>query len=564
MDKLDALKSQDPLRKVPAKSAGCVRYLTFNVNGINTLFKHHPWNQLHTSVDAFLASLEADIVSLQELKVQLDKVALIGMTRRYKAFISVPKSKKGYSGVALYVRVPTPGDSPQVVRSLTILRAEEGISGRLKASNGKCYYELQDSIGGYPSDEELQHMDIDFKTAQDLDSEGRCAVVELANNTVVFSLYCPANSSGTPEGQLFRLRFLELLFQRTAKLKQSGKNVVVMGDINVSPDLIDNAEAINEGIKTKVLTNNLKDGGFAFEKLHETACLAFRTSARHRALLNLYVLPTLHSADKVPSQYLHDSTRIFQKRRLAMYTVWNTLTGARQSNFGSRIDLILISCEKAVANIDRADILPYLHGSDHCPVFTDINTSYDVEDSVTQPAKLDFEARNFYKLVAHRDITSMFGSVQRRTPETESSKSPSPTKLNGRSSEERDKSGEPESKKPKYVSRKATGTPQQKINNFFFNANPKKVEEKEITPAETPAPSQLAADTIKLNSVSALSTLMYEKPPKCYHKEACIMRTSLTKDSKGKRFWCCARAAKGSSTELGEHRCNFFEWAKKA
>lgn len=544
------LLEKDPLRRIPKRSHDDVRYLTFNVNGIKTLFNYYPWNQLQNDHDAFFTALGADIVLLQELKINGDGLAATGVLKQYKAFILVPKTRKGYSGVGLFVRIPLPTDPPHVKACLSVLKAEEGITGTLPSAEDKsqCYDERSDAIGGYLDSEDLEDMDITIEELRSLDLEGRAAVVELASGTVVFSLYCPANSMGTEDGEKFRLRFLEVLLRRCRKLKQQGKDVVVMGDINVSLDLIDQAEAINEGIKAGVVSNNLKEGGEAFERVNKEPCLAFKARPQ-RALLQKYVIPTNPDTPPLELEFLYDSTRKTQGRRLAMYTVWNTMTSARQSNYGSRIDLILLSCKKAVDSISRADILPYIYGSDHCPVFTDIDVSYVTVEPQAEPKKLQFEAKTFYKLVKHRDISSMFGSSAKRSVTPESGK---------------DSSQEAESKKPKleYVSRKKTNASSQRtIKNFFFQDNIPKEDTKEYEslPKIEQPPSKAA---VKLDSISKLTSLIYSDPPKCRHGEDCVLKTSLTSATKGKKFWCCPRASKGTSTELGEHRCEYFEWAK--
>lgn len=603
--------NEDPLGRIPAKNAKSIRFLTFNVNGCKTLFKYHPWTSLQNSYDKFLSCLDADIVTLQELKIQQDSVSPLGLVEDYRAFISIPKSKKGYSGVALYVRRPRSQDTAAVRRFLTVVRAEEGITGRLRSGNGgkTPYFRLSDNIGGYADENDMAELDIDEEHLAALDSEGRCAVVELATNTVIFALYCPANSSGTEEGQVFRLQFLQVLLRRCARLRQLGKHVVIMGDINVSMDLIDNAEGINERIKQKIVVNNLSDGPDQFETRNIDECLAFRTSAPQRELLNMYTVPTLSSAPVLESQFLYDTTRLVQKRRLAMYTVWNTLTSARQSNYGSRIDLILASSAEFAQNLTAADILPFLHGSDHCPVFTDVDVSYDQTERNEEEVKLPFEARAFYKLVKHRDISSMFSSRP-----VSASATPPPEKK----------------RKLEYTSRKKTDS-QQLIRNFFFEEGGKKgksgigekKEESERgegnkrreneqddkvgnekgsdnevigvtelvgdsqsttdkenlfvmeditkegnTNIQIPNPDEIVTKTahpkkpVQLRSIEAFASLVYSDPPYCRHGERCCLKTSLTKDNRGRKFWCCARASKGNSGELGEHRCEFFEWAK--
>ncbi|SGZ57574.1 CIC11C00000005651 [Sungouiella intermedia] len=583
MERLHRLLQSDPLNKIPAKSLGNVRFLTFNINGSKTLFKYHPWNALQNSYDDFLLCLDADIVSLQELKVQLDALTQLGLLKKYTCFVSVPKSKKGYSGVALYVRKPTDRDSNRLRQFLTVVKAEEGVTGRLPSGDSlKTPYFLlpsQQSIGGYLEDADLQELAIDEEYMQSLDSEGRCVVVELANNVVVFSLYCPANSMGTEDGEMFRLLFLEVLLRRCRNLKQMGKEVVIMGDINVSMDLIDNAEGINVRIKQKKVINNLSEGPAAFELTNSTECLEFRTSAPQRLLLNAYTHPTLQGAPTAPTQFLYDTTRVVQKRRMAIYSVWNTMTNARQSNYGSRIDLILVSCPQMAQNLVKSDILPYLHGSDHCPVFTDIDTAYQEEAKIPLAVKLPFEARTFYKLVVHRDISSMFGAWKKEEKAERALDNPEIRNLDIEMFElktsdlnnfdlkllEEPKSilstPEPRAKaeikriKLEYSSRKKTDS-QQLIKNFFFK------DRDNSTSKKTDEPPPKPTNAVKLHSISGFASMVYNDPPTCRHGEPCCLKTSLTKESKGKKFWCCARTSKGSSGTIGEHRCEFFEWAR--
>lgn len=591
-----------PLDKVPPKAAKCLRFMSFNINGGKSLFNYHPWNLLRT-YDNLASALNADILSLQELKIQTDAIAHVALVAKFRAFVSVPKEKKGYSGVALYVRIPTDEDPDHVRQALTVIRAEEGMTGRLLSAEKIQYKDLQSNkaIGGYLEAEEVLQMGLDETSLRRLDSEGRCVAVELAGGTVVFSVYCPANSQGSEEGQEFRMAFLSVLLKRCRKLHEMGKNVVLMGDINVSMDLIDNAEGIDVAVKEKRIVNNLREGAAAFEETNKSECLLFRSSQPHRTLLNSYVIPSLEGVSK-KEQILCDTTRLIQKRRLAMYTVWNTRTGARQANFGSRIDLILASGGEFIRNVVNADILPFLYGSDHAPVFTDVDVSYQSLCPIEAP-KIAFEARYFYKLVRHRDISSMFGAINKKRSVTPERTENSP--------------------KPQYVSRKKPKTQgQQSIGNFFFkdskvneddrlnhNSNIKATQNSisqgqggevgneksgEVTnnneegdlpsdavessvhntknkdilhqknghlSSEEDQPPQMPK-TIKINSVQSLMLLMYGNPPYCKHKEPCILKTSLTKATKGKRFWCCPKENKGSYGEMGDHRCDYFEWAK--
>ncbi|RCK63594.1 DNA-(apurinic or apyrimidinic site) lyase 2 [Candida viswanathii] len=472
--------SQEPFTKITAKSTSnsTIRYVTFNVNGVKTIFNYHPWNKFNQDYNALFNLLHADIITLQELKLSestIQQAKNIAHLKDFKSFISLPATKKGYSGVGLFIRNPPEGKN---AKHLTVIKAEEGITGWLCSRNGEKvpYRELNDNIGGYT--------DFDLQLGQFLDSEGRCVVVELADNTVIFAVYCPANSQRTYEGELFRLTFMKLLLERCRNLQAMGKKVVVMGDININLDLIDNAEGIELGIKDNSV--RMAVTGHRFESINYEECVKFKSSLDARILLNKYVYRTMwqdlttdgkeQNKDDEGKQFLYDTTRYVQGRRMKMYTVWNTLTNSREVNYGSRIDLILFSDETMVRNVSQADIWPCILGSDHCPVFTDCDvvTSNDDEDEdnvLEVPGKLNFEAKYHFKLDKTRDITSLFGSKKPKKAigkDTSSSSSESTTPKPETSSQE-------SSQKSKYVykSRKVEKPEKKKpsknksISNYF-------------------------------------------------------------------------------------------------
>ena len=72
-----------------------LRITTWNVNGIRNPFGYQPWRDKRT-FDAMFDILEADIVVMQELKIQRkdlrdDMVLLNG----WDCFFSLPRQKKG-------------------------------------------------------------------------------------------------------------------------------------------------------------------------------------------------------------------------------------------------------------------------------------------------------------------------------------------------------------------------------------------------------------------------------------------------------------------------------------
>jgi len=64
-----------------------------------------------------------------------------------------------------------------------------------------------------------------------------------------------------------------------------------------------------------------------------------------------------------------DTFRHFHPTRTNAFTCWSTLTGARQTNYGTRIDYIFADCQLAKDHFVAADIMPEVEGSDHCPVW---------------------------------------------------------------------------------------------------------------------------------------------------------------------------------------------------
>lgn len=426
-------KEEEPFTKIAPKNEDSIRFITFNVNSVKTVFNYHPWNKISNDFNTMFDLLQADVITLQELKLteqSLSTLKNIGHLQNYRSFISLPAKKKGYSGVGLFVRIP---QTPIQRKYLTVVKAEEGLTGWLSDKSGKAYRLQEDNIGGYT--------DIDEKLGLQIDSEGRCVVVEL-NNCVVFALYCPANSIGTDEGELFRLQFLHQLLKRCHNLKfKHRKDVIIMGDINVCLDLIDSAEGINDRLVAKQISD-VADG-CVFELANYDECCKFKKSRRARELMNNYVVRSMvqerieqtESSTTSANQFLYDTTRYVQGRRKKMYTVWNTLTSSRQINYGSRIDLILCSSQTMLKHVSNADIWPFILGSDHCPVFTDFDPWKEEEDTTTdsdsaavgQPPKLLFEAKNHFKLNKTRDISTLFGNGKKRLLQSDTEASLSTT-----------------------------------------------------------------------------------------------------------------------------------------
>lgn len=460
---LEKLNLTEPIRRIPPKNPRLIRYLSFNVNGAKTIFNYYPWTLCGGDLNSVFLLLMGDIVSLQELKLTPSNLSLIrniGHLPNYRSFISLPPKKKGYSGVGLFVRIPQPGEDPQVIRHLSVIKAEDGLTGCNPANandtQSPAYRDCPNSIGGYD-------MSIDKEAGLDIDSQGRCVVVELACNTVIFSVYCPANSMATEEGESRRLAFLSALFNRARTLKsEMGKQVIILGDINVCCDLIDSAEYMANLAKINSTITAGSDG-LRYETLNHKECVEFQQALVPRQILHASVYsglqcklsPERAAGANESRQFLYDTTRYHLGRQMNIYSVWNTLTNARATNFGSRIDLILASSSRLVQSISAVGVLPHILGLDHCPVYTDFDVT-DLREEPTLPTKtrILFEAKIRYKLMPMRDISQMFAGIPKEKP-------PSTRAL-----------AEPvavPSQKLTYTSRKPNREKKQGIDAFFTN-----------------------------------------------------------------------------------------------
>lgn len=295
-------------------------------------------------------SLGSDIVVMQELKIQRkdlrdDMVLIDG----WDCYFSLPKHRKGYSGVGIYTRNAT----------CAPIKAEEGLLGVLPSPSGVPYCELPDeeSIGGYPSAFQVAELGVNPAV---LDAEGRCLVLEFPA-FVLLGIYSPANSNGLRDD--FRYGFITALDCRIRNLTRSGKRVVLVGDLNVSRDELDTAGAV-EDCRKEGLT-------------HEDYI-----STPNRRIFNQLLIGGEVAGGRDEGRehgVLWDTTRGFHPNRKGMYTHWEQKKNARPGNFGGRIDFVLVA-EGMQSWIKDANIQEGLLGSDHCPVFADFHDSVRLGD----------------------------------------------------------------------------------------------------------------------------------------------------------------------------------------
>lgn len=206
------------------------------------------------------------------------------------------------------------------------IRAEEGITGVLCPPNsGTSFSEGPEDqqIGGYPTKSQLEASLVDATT---LDSEGRCVILEFPA-FVLLGVYSPANRDETRDD--FRLGFLESLDARVRNLVAMGKRVVLTGDLNISREELDtaNAEAA------------MRKNGYTREEYLSTPA---------RRLFNQLLVDgkVVGGRDQEREEpVLWDICRGFHPNRKGMFTCWEQKVNARPGNYGSRIDYVLSSLD---------------------------------------------------------------------------------------------------------------------------------------------------------------------------------------------------------------------------
>ncbi len=252
-----------------------MRITTLNLNGIRSASSK--------GLPLWLNTLNADVICVQELKAQeadLDEAMRnLGQMPGHFHFAQ----KKGYSGVGVYT-------------AKKITKAKYGF--------------------GSP----------------EFDAEGRYVELDLGSVTVI-SLYLPSGSAG-PERQEAKFRFLEQFYPHLKKLKKSGREIVLCGDLNIAHHEID----------LKNYKGNKKKSGFLPEE---------------RAWLT-QVFDELGFVD------------VFRKldQRAEQYTWWSARGAARDNNVGWRLDYH-VATPGIAATAKSVAIYTAERFSDHAPVTVD-------------------------------------------------------------------------------------------------------------------------------------------------------------------------------------------------
>lgn len=312
-----------------------MRLLTWNINGIRA-------NKI--PLPELFNSLESDIICLQETKVTRDMLdEMTADVEGYNAYFSFSRKKSGYSGVATYCR-----------NSCTPVKAEEGLTEIYSKKDAKdlvgCYGNLSD----FSSDELVS-----------LDCEGRAVItqheIRLKDSTcchvAIINVYCPRYDAENEDRHQYKLRFFALLQVRAETLKKEGSHVIILGDINTTHRCLDHCEPESQGgsnsLPSRLWLNQMMRPQQRDPDLDK----------KQAKLTELSVLPS-----HVTGGMFVDTFRHLNPNQAEAYTNWCLLTGARQTNFGRRLDYILCDSDLALTTLTDCTVMSMVQGSDHCPV----------------------------------------------------------------------------------------------------------------------------------------------------------------------------------------------------
>lgn len=167
-----------------------------------------------------------------------------------------------------------------------------------------------------------------------LDDEGRL-VAAYYKDFVLLNVYFP-NGGGGPERLKYKLDFYDEFLKFIEKLRRDQKNIIFCGDVNTAHNEIDLARP----------KENVENTGF---------------------------LPIERAwIDKVVSKGYIDVFRNFSPTVAGAYTYWDMKTFARDRNVGWRIDYFFCTSD-VVSHIKDNGIMSDIYGSDHCPIYLDID-----------------------------------------------------------------------------------------------------------------------------------------------------------------------------------------------
>eukprot|EP01138_Halocafeteria_seosinensis_P002694 gb/GECG01002755.1/.p1 GENE.gb/GECG01002755.1/~~gb/GECG01002755.1/.p1 ORF type:complete len:490 (+),score=41.91 gb/GECG01002755.1/:1-1470(+) len=424
------------------------------------------------NIDEFLDKLGADILCLQETKLssRSDLPSHIAFPQNYVSYFALNRVKnRPYSGTATFVR--------------KTLLPERVYEGPLLPHGG-----------------EFDTVDVPADSNQ-INREGRVLVTEHKDFTLL-NVYCPARSEHSSRND-FKWEFHKALQHQISTLQHCGHSIIVTGDLNVAHKRADHCDPESWEIES----------GMKFEEDRFRMWMDELTSAE--------------------GENLTDAFRYYFPRVNNRFSCWNTMTRARETNYGTRLDYSLISSELS-PKLVYADVLSHYEGSDHCPVSLDLSIGHR-SSSIGSTSDSAFCPHSWNEFLSEQ--TSMRSFLQ---------------KAQGKRASER--TSEPAQEK-KSRRKAATAT----LDLFIRKQSP-------LPQSNSSDKNGIIRDSIDLVSEEQTAKNTWANllsgpipPPKCSgHNETSVERTVKSGKNIGRNFFVCNRPA-GRSDDSSS-RCNFFMW----
>ncbi|WP_010269131.1 exodeoxyribonuclease III [Paenibacillus senegalensis] len=194
-------------------------------------------------------------------------------------------------------------------------------------------YALKKGYSGTAVFSKIEPISVRYGLEEDEEAEGRILTLEFASFYLV-NVYTP-NAKRDLSRLPYRLEWEDRFRKYIVQLDEK-KPVIICGDLNVAHQEID----------IKNAKSNVGNSGFTHEE-----------RGKFNELLGAGFL---------------DSFRELYPDRTDAYTWWSFMPKVRERNIGWRIDYFLIS-EKLRPHLKEAGIDSHIMGSDHCPVYVELD-----------------------------------------------------------------------------------------------------------------------------------------------------------------------------------------------
>ena len=158
---------------------------------------------------------------------------------------------------------------------------------------------------------------------------------------VLFNVYFPSSGSGADDRLAFKQAFNTAFELRVRILLSSGRDVIVVGDVNIAHRAIDHCNPAEW----------VREMGQAFDK----------SPFRQWLSRLLGTGDTASGSEAAEPGILTDVFRMHHPDQQKVFTCWNSVTSARLTNYGTRIDYVL-ACKALAPLCTDCHAMPEIQG----------------------------------------------------------------------------------------------------------------------------------------------------------------------------------------------------------